>query len=390
MLRGAAAVLALAGIAAAPITGGELDDGDLPVVAILGRGAPSTSFCTGTLIGERVVVTAAHCAVLLDIERVVFGSAPDDPAARTVAVADVRIHAAYDRAWREHDVALLLLAGPAPTGVTPWPIAPAPLAAADVGAPLRVVGFGFTGPTPEPPRKRTGWSELTAVTPDVIELAPAASQPCFGDSGGPAFVTRGGVELLIGVTSHGDDACAAYAVDVHLPAYVAGFIEPYLAATAPGAAGPGERCFTADGCAAGTCHAPPDAPGHAYCAGACADDGDCDGGMRCDGDACRHPLPSPGARTTTCAAPWDCESGVCSEGVCTIACSRDLDCDGGERCVAPSPDRARVCAADPATGEGGGCRIAGGSGDGASAFVTLLAIAALLAARRVHRRPHVT
>ena len=39
--------------------------------------------------------------------------------------------------------------------------------------------------------------------------------PCSGDSGGPAFIDRGGVTYLAGLTSYGDAACTVYGVSTH-------------------------------------------------------------------------------------------------------------------------------------------------------------------------------
>jgi uncharacterized protein (TIGR03382 family) len=45
--------------------------------------------------------------------------------------------------------------------------------------------------------------------------------PCFGDSGGPAFIYRGNRPYLAGVTSFGDENCSLYGVSTRVDAYTA-------------------------------------------------------------------------------------------------------------------------------------------------------------------------
>jgi hypothetical protein len=259
------------------------------VVSLHTRGGTSVNrspFCSGTLIGDRVVLTAAHC-----VERarpatlsVYVGDAPlTDPAPHFFAAAQIRVHPAYDRRAIRNDLALIRLASPVPPDLaTPVPVLPAALGftAADVGRlPLDFAGFGVDE------RGRVGvklhadgvLGSLGCGVDGCPDPGDAATQiaygqgqdgPCAGDSGGPAFVIRDGAAYVGAVTSSGDARCRVYGVSTRADAFHA-FVDPFLAgACGDGACGAGESC---DG-RAGTTACPADCPGttaggrhHRYC-----------------------------------------------------------------------------------------------------------------------------
>lgn len=224
----------------AQITNGALDndDRDLGVVGLETNVLP---YCSGTLIAPRVVLTAAHCVVDHPPTRVFVGTQPGVDG-MTVAVVDVRVEPSFDRASLRGDVAALRL--DRPIDAASWPVLPAEDAAALDGGELRLVGFGRTSAADTAlPRKRTGAASIASVAAASFEFAPSPSQTCAGDSGGPAFLTVGGVEYLAGVTSSGDAQCQIHAIDVRPDAYRASLIDPALRAAEDGGDDPG-------GCAA--------------------------------------------------------------------------------------------------------------------------------------------
>ena len=181
------------------------------------------AFCTGSLIGPRLVLTASHCleGYTDDAMYVVFGPSAKGSAVkkanlRLVAKAVQNENFAPDEMDKDpqtgapNDVALVSLTEDAPDGY-----AAATLLAADatitVGEKLTLAGFGLTnyiGVGSGTLRKVD--VKLTAISTVGKEIefgdTPGKSA-CMGDSGGPAFVTRGGKLALVGVTSRGSSHC---------------------------------------------------------------------------------------------------------------------------------------------------------------------------------------
>jgi hypothetical protein len=338
------------GTSSAAITNGAATSGDLGVAALMEGG---TLLCTATLVAPRVLLTAAHCVPEGATPDAFFGSTPLGGGGTSIPVIATTRHPGFDPTTLTNDVAMALLADAAPAGATPWPLPSAALDASSVGLPLRLVGFGATGPGDSTaPEKRVGTTTLASLTTTELAFGPSPSQTCTGDSGGPAFATIGGVEAIVGVTSSGDPQCDQSARDVRVDAN-ASFIVPWLQATAEGAAGPGDRCYYAANCAAsaGACTAALDDSTLSFCAPACGDGGVCPSGLTClrgsDGRSlCRHSPPSPGAPGASCTLPSDCADSNClvpatgGGSVCAPTCFPDLPgfCGAGTECSAVAGD----------------------------------------------------
>jgi endonuclease G len=208
----AAAARARPAIAAAlRIVGGEATD-EFPACCCVGD-ADRWS-CSGVLIRDDVVLTAAHCGPYLSRVLVGATSIEEPGEGEVIPVRRVMAHEAFDRRTGRHDLSLLRLERAA--RVAPVPVVDAEDLASATD--LVLVGFGYDDPS-----RLTGFGTKRKVTVSVRKGCTAADQDalgffadaeivagrkelgrdtCKGDSGGPAFVDVGGRNYRVaGITS---------------------------------------------------------------------------------------------------------------------------------------------------------------------------------------------
>jgi len=182
--------------------------------AILFRG---TAHCTGTLVGENTVLTAAHCIDGFDVLQMEFvsGQNASQPDERANGV-DSAIHPDYDnrRAGR-NDIAVLYL-GSAMVRARPMDYRRRTLE--EVGVPeLLIVGYG-TG-RGDPGTRRCVHMPIAEVCSTTFSYQVPDRNTCNGDSGGPAVERDGAVFRLAGITAWGDAACVDFGVNTDVGAY---------------------------------------------------------------------------------------------------------------------------------------------------------------------------
>lgn len=238
-------LLATMALPAMAITWGEEDGNKHPNVALISRPDPGNEdhqrpFCSGTLIDEKVLLTAGHCTRFLEelievgelTERQVMVSFDTENALEEglLPVAEIRTHPDYgDSSANPYDVGALVLAEP----VTDIELAELPdegylddLKAQGVlgqgrdGVEFIVVGYGSTLEWPPPDIifpdgvRRVAVSHYRALTKVWLHLSQIENQDdggtCYGDSGGPVFwEQKKKSQVLVGITSWGDAQCVA-------------------------------------------------------------------------------------------------------------------------------------------------------------------------------------
>lgn len=204
------------------IVGGSRVTNDSPAytstVALVASG--SSIFCTGTLVADNLVVTAAHC--LEDIKnpsdfKVFFGDVVTSDAGTKIDVAEFQTFKPEgSKFFPNFDIAWVKLAAPAPAPYAPIEVLRDPHRL-EASSPVHLAGFGKTASNCNAQNDAGCVGEKLMVDSvlkdyldtsryfNLLRVGPTPnSGACNGDSGGPAYVRLGERWYLVGATNGGN------------------------------------------------------------------------------------------------------------------------------------------------------------------------------------------
>jgi len=179
------------------------------------------SFCGGTLIDERHVLTAAHCGEITNRPQVVLGAhevESDTEDHITISGSKVTVHPDWDSNTLENDVSVIQLSQAAPLSAKIQPVKLAPSNAGDyAGETAQASGWGKTkdsdtwispvlrkvsNPIVSNKECEDAFDGQLPIQDSLICFSGSGGRSiCSGDSGGPLVVEENGETYQVGVTS---------------------------------------------------------------------------------------------------------------------------------------------------------------------------------------------
>lgn len=184
-------------------------------------------FCSGTIISEHMVLTAAHCLPHIGNDNyVVFGVSAWKANLQVRQITRKAAHENYanwfpSTAKDVFDIGVIQFSGGLPAGYHPMPIL-ADDSILQPGTEVVMVGYGVTSGASQ---SGSGTMRYTTIRiaeahgETELKTDEAKSGTCNGDSGGPGLIFHNGRYYLWGATSRGDSYCRNHGIYTKATSY---------------------------------------------------------------------------------------------------------------------------------------------------------------------------
>lgn len=194
------------------INGRAVKNDDAFRVYTVGLGPQEEPVCTGVIINENFVITAAHCVEDIRGTYVHFGLDFTSVKSLRRKILQVIGFPKYCPQCTEQeglqntgDIAIVKFEGNTPPGFQPVKIAnPQEV---KIGALVTLAGYGENEHGKYETILKTTSVPLSEFSATEFSTNETRSGSCAGDSGGPAYIAINGEYQLLGITSRGDIRC---------------------------------------------------------------------------------------------------------------------------------------------------------------------------------------
>ncbi len=381
------------------IIGGTSDTGDTSVVLVVASDkSGDLAFCTGEVVSPHVVMCAAHCVdpatigsgytyqIFLGND---YNSKAQQSASNFVAVKETHFNPKFNPNQLEsgNDISVLITK----TALTQTPLIMnrTPLDSTMNGQMVRLVGYGIDSGSDQngtsAGTKRQTNTALTSYDSLLMKFGSSTHNTCEGDSGGPAFMTIKGQEVIAGITSFGDPNCTQYGEDTRVDLF-ASFVDGYITTNDPqypnGGSGMATSTATATATSTSTSTSTSTATGTSTATSTSTQSST----STSTGTGVTPATSESGATFgASCSKPEDCVSGFCyitgGTGYCTGTCdSAHPSCPIDGTCSSVSGQSFCLLSSPPS-----GCSF-GGSGTQGDLSLLAIGLSLLGLVRLIRRR----
>ena len=193
-------------ISSSIVNGKEVIEENIYSVHTVGVKNLNSGTCTGAIIGDDLILTAAHCIGKTPADLIVVMFGYNFESAEKIFAKSVLVHEKYDSVNYKYDLALIRLDKPIPEKYKPLDLEQSRNIHLDKKDYVTTLGYGVTHYMSS---AGLGTLRMTSVPVKKFDIdkefitldQKKGTGLCFGDSGGPSFILKNGEPVLVGIAN---------------------------------------------------------------------------------------------------------------------------------------------------------------------------------------------